>query len=61
MAGSDAKRRRRKRFQAYGFDVQKVDGNDMTAFLRALKKAKARDNGKPQMIIAQTVIGQGIP
>jgi transketolase len=50
-----------KRFQAYGFDVQKIDGNDMTAFLRALKKAKGRDNGKPQMIIAKTLIGKGIP
>ena len=50
-----------KRFQAYGFDVQKIDGNDMTAFLRALKKAKARDNGKPQMIVAHTLIGKGIP
>ena len=50
-----------KRFQAYGFDVQKVDGQDMGAFLRAIKKAKARDNGKPQMIIAHTLIGKGIP
>ena len=50
-----------KRFQAYGFDVQKIDGQDMIAFLRALKKAKSRDNGKPQMIIAQTLIGKGIP
>lgn len=50
-----------KRFQAYGFDVQKVDGSDMTAFLRALKKAKRRDNGRPQMIIARTTIGKGIP
>ena len=50
-----------KRFQAYGFDVQTIDGNDMTAFLRALNKAKKRDNGRPQMIIAKTVIGQGIP
>ena len=50
-----------KRFQAYGFDVQKIDGQDMTAFLRALKKAKGRDNGKPQMIIAKTLIGKGIP
>ena len=41
--------------------MQKIDGNDMTAFLRALKKAKSRDNGKPQMIIAQTLIGKGIP
>src|SRR4051812_33358991 len=50
-----------KRFQAYGFDVQKIDGNDMQAFARALKKAKGRDNGKPQMIMAHTVIGKGIP
>ena len=51
-----------KRFQAYGFDVQTLeDGSDMNAFLRALNKAKKRDNGKPQMIIARTVIGKGIP
>ena len=50
-----------KRFQAYGFDVQKIDGQDMVAFLRAFKRAKSRDNGKPQMIIAHTLIGKGIP
>ena len=50
-----------KRYQAYGFDVQKIDGHDMAAFLRAVNKAKKRDNGKPQMIIAQTLIGKGIP
>ena len=51
-----------KRFQAYGFDVQTLDdGSDMTGFLRALNKAKKRDNGKPQMIIVHTLIGKGIP
>ncbi|MBA2242712.1 MAG: transketolase [Chthoniobacterales bacterium] len=50
-----------KRYQAYGFDVQIVDGQDMTVFLRALRRAKRRDNGKPQMIIAHTLIGKGIP
>ena len=50
-----------KRYQAYGFDVQTIDGNDMTAFLRAFNKAKKRDNGRPQMIIARTLIGKGIP
>ena len=51
-----------KRFQAYGFDVQVLnDGSDMPAFLRALNKAKKRDNGKPQMIIVHTLIGKGIP
>ena len=50
-----------KRFQAYGFDVQKIDGQDMSAFQRALRKARSRDNGKPQMIMAKTLIGKGIP
>jgi transketolase len=50
-----------KRFEAYGFDVQKIDGNDMKAFVDALETAKARDNGKPQMIMAKTLIGKGIP
>jgi transketolase len=50
-----------KRFQAYGFDVQEIDGQDMQAFLDALDVAKERDNGKPQMIVAHTLIGKGIP
>jgi transketolase len=49
------------RFRAYGFDVQEIDGQDMQAFLDALHVAKERDNGKPQMIIAHTLIGKGIP
>jgi len=50
-----------KRFEAYGFDVQKIDGQDMQAFLDAFNTAKKRDNGKPQMIMAQTLIGKGVP
>jgi transketolase len=50
-----------KRFEAYGFDVQEIDGEDMQQFLDALNVAKERDNGKPQFIIAHTLIGKGIP
>src|SRR3954447_870348 len=49
------------RFKAYGFDVQEIDGNDMHQFLDAVNIAKERDNGKPQFIIAHTLIGKGIP
>lgn len=49
------------RFKAYGFDVQEIDGQDMRQFLDALNVAKERDNGKPQLIIAHTLIGKGIP
>jgi transketolase len=50
-----------KRFEAYGFDVQEIDGEDMQQFLDGLNVAKERDNGKPQFIIAHTLIGKGIP
>src|SRR5437762_2296075 len=49
------------RFRAYGFDVQEIEGQDMQAFLDALNIAKERANGKPQMIIAHTLIGKGVP
>src|SRR6266576_2718997 len=49
------------RFKAYGFDVQEIDGHDMQQFLDALNIAKDRDNGKPQFIIAHTLIGKGVP
>jgi transketolase len=49
------------RFKAYGFDVQEIDGHDMQQFLDALDIAKERDNGKPQFIIAHTLIGKGVP
>src|ERR1700759_5519174 len=50
-----------ERMKAYGFDVQEVEGQDMRQFLDAFDVAKRRDNGKPQFIIAHTLIGKGIP
>ncbi len=49
-----------KRYEAYGFDVQIVDGHDMEAFLVAYDKARVA-NGKPHFIIVRTLIAQGIP
>ena len=50
-----------QRMKAYGFDVQEIDGQDMRQFLDAFEVAKERNNGKPQFIIAHTLIGKGIP
>ena len=50
-----------ERMKAYGFDVQEIEGQDMREFLDALNVAKRRKNGKPQFIIAHTLIGKGIP
>ena len=48
------------RFKAYGWDVQEVDGQNMAEFYAAYEKAKAA-KGKPQLIVAKTLIGKGIP
>ena len=50
-----------ERMKAYGFDVQEIEGQDMRQFLDAFNVAKRRDNGRPQFIIAHTLVGKGIP
>ncbi len=49
------------RYQAYGWDVHQIDGNDLNEVAAVFAKAKAADSGKPQFIIAKTMIGKGIP
>jgi len=48
------------RFEALKWDVQTVNGHDLVAFAAAFQTAKAA-TGKPQLIIARTIIGKGIP
>ncbi len=48
------------RFKAIGWDVQTIDGHDLVAIVKAVTKAKKAKTGKPQLIIAKTVIGKGI-
>ena len=60
MASASQSENAAKRFEAIEWDVQTVDGHDMAAFLTAFEKAKAA-TGKPQLIIARTLIGKGIP
>ncbi|MDE6576051.1 MAG: transketolase [Opitutales bacterium] len=48
-----------KRFEAYGFFVQTVDGHDLNQFMQVYECAKAAT--KPSLIIAKTVIGKGLP
>jgi len=51
---------RAKRFEAYGWHVQKVtDGNDVHAIHAAIRRAK-RD-GRPSIIMCRTQIGFGLP
>jgi transketolase len=50
----------RQRYEAYGWEVDEVDGNDLQAIERAL--GRARDSGdRPTMIMVRTTIGYGSP
>ncbi|HEV7920391.1 MAG TPA: transketolase [Thermoanaerobaculia bacterium] len=50
----------RKRFEAVGWHVLKIDGHDRAAIRKAIKKAqKATD--RPTLIICRTIIGWGSP
>lgn len=49
------------KYVAYGWDVQEIDGHNLEEILKAFEKAKAATSGKPQFIIAKTLIGKGIP
>ena len=48
------------RFKSYGWGVQMVDGQNMEQFFSAYETAR-QASGKPQLIIAKTLIGKGIP
>ena len=49
------------RFAAYGWDVYSIDAHDLHEVLSVFEKAKAATSGKPQFIVAKTLIGKGIP
>ena len=51
---------RGRRFEAYGWHVQKVsDGNDVQSIDRAIQNARADE--RPSLIICRTTIGYGLP
>ena len=47
------------RFTAASWDVQTIKGNDLSEISAAFKMAKNATSGKPQLIIARTLIGKG--
>ena len=47
------------KFESFGFYVQSVDGHSVEEFADAVDKAKSYQ-GKPSMIIANTVKGKGV-
>lgn len=49
------------RYAAMGWEVHEIDGHNLHAISEAIRAAKESTSGKPQFIIARTLIGKGIP
>src|ERR1700691_4380317 len=49
-----------KRFEAYGWHVQAIDGLDDAAIARAIRAAQA-ESARPSLIACKTIIGWGAP
>ena len=48
------------RYEADGWHVQEINGNDHEAIAQAIEAAK-EERGRPSLIIAKTIIGKGAP
>jgi transketolase len=49
-----------ERFAAFGFETYAIDGNNMEEIVQVLDTIRDRKNGKPKMILANTVKGKGV-
>ncbi|TPQ50704.1 transketolase [Prosthecomicrobium hirschii] len=49
------------KLEAFGWWVRRIDGNDLDAVRDAFDAALAAPEGKPRMIVADTLMGKGVP
>ena len=49
------------KWSAFGWHVQRVDGNDLPAVLAAFDAARALAEPKPRVILFDTLMGKGVP
>ena len=49
-----------KKFEAFGFEVYRCDGNNMDELVDVMDKALAAKNGLPKCIVGKTVKGKGV-
>lgn len=51
----------KEKLEAFGWFTQRIDGNDLGAVVAAFDAAKAHPGPQPRMIIADTLMGKGVP
>ncbi len=50
-----------QKMEAFGWFTQRIDGNDLDAVVGAFDTAKDNAEAKPRIIIADTLMGKGVP
>jgi transketolase len=50
-----------QKLEAFGWFTQRIDGNDLDAVIGAFDAAKDHAEAKPRIIIADTLMGKGVP
>lgn len=51
----------RTKWEAFGWEVLEMNGNDMADIIRVLELAKSKTNkGKPILVLMETMMGQGV-
>lgn len=50
-----------EKWAAFGWHVQRVDGNDLPAIKAAFDTARALPEAKPRVILCDTLMGKGVP
>ncbi|MFM2345929.1 MAG: hypothetical protein RL654_682 [Pseudomonadota bacterium] len=50
-----------EKWQAFGWVVRRVDGNDLAAVRQALAELRADPSSAPRLLIADTKLGRGVP
>jgi transketolase len=49
------------KFEAFGWDVQRVDGNDIDALVRAFDAARHGSAPRPRIVVCDTKMAKGVP
>lgn len=50
-----------EKLEAFGWFVQRIDGNDLDAVVAAFDAAKDHPKPQPRIIVADTLMGKGVP
>lgn len=48
------------KFAAFGWEVERIDGHDIPALAVALRRLQETRDGKPHLLVAETVKGKGV-